>query len=120
MPLNTGVFLTTHVGDEAKKHSLLLVMLKMHSRSLLLAVPSRILFSVCMFAQPLLINHIVGVVGCEGLTSADKHSLVFATGLVYGGIGVSPAFQSLGWTLSADLCSCSALSILTSIIVRSF
>lgn len=78
-----------YVGDEATQHSLLRVMLKMHYKSLLRAVPARVLFSVCMFAQPLLINHLVGVVGREDLTDADKHSLVFATGLVYGGIAVS-------------------------------
>lgn len=77
-------------GDKTKQHQLLRTMVKLHISPILLAAPPRILFAICMFAQPLLIYHIVDVVDRNGMTDADRHSLVMATAMVYGGIGVGP------------------------------
>lgn len=80
--------------DKTKERALQRALLKQHWGALLLAAPARIGLSVCLFAQPFIVYHAVDMVDRTDATYADKNSLVFATALVYGGIGVSRASTS--------------------------
>lgn len=60
----------------------------MHVADILLVIPSRILFSVCSYAQPFLVYHAVSIVGQSETSSSQKHGLIIATVVVYAGIGV--------------------------------
>ena len=69
----------------------------MHVADILLVIPSRILLSVCSYAQPFLVYHAVTVVGQSETSRSQKHGLIIATVLVYAGIGVSyNSFLSYG------------------------